>query len=166
MRTPGGDPVWGIWFVLPKALQPAVAGLVSAHVAFNTVLVLAPIVLLAWLRRGHRDARGLGATICFSHMIFFGFTMKWAYQYLAWSIPLWFFVGPRFVAAATLLLGGFVYVVDAYLCNSALLLGPWEWSREPFWPLPITLMRNAALLFCAGTAVAAFASVARARARS
>jgi hypothetical protein len=161
LRTPGGDPVWGIWFVLPQALQSAVAGAVSAHIAYNTLVVLAPIVAFAWLRRGHRDARGLGATICLSHMIFFGFTMKWAYQYFAWSIPLWFFVGPRFAAAATLLLGGFVYAVDAYLCDSALLLGAWQWSREPFWPLPITLLRDAALLFCAATAVVGFGAAIR-----
>lgn len=161
LRTPGGDPVWGIWFVLPRALQPAVAGLVSAHVAHNTLLVLAPIVLLAWLRRGHDDAHGLGATICLSYMVFFGFTMKWAYQYLAWSIPLWFFVGPRFAAAATLLLGGFVYAVDAYLCNSALLLGPWEWSRDPFWPLPIRFLRDAALLFCAAAGAVGLGAAVR-----
>jgi hypothetical protein len=161
LRTPGGDPVWGIWFVLPKALQPAVAGLVSAHVAYNTLLVLTPIILFAWMRRGRTDAMGLGATICLSHMIFFGFTMKWAYQYLAWSIPLWFCVGPRFAAAATLLLGGFVYAVDAYLCNSALLLGPWQWSRVPFWPLPIALLRDAALLFCAAAAVVGFGAAVR-----
>jgi len=165
LRTAGGDPVWGIWFVLPGAAQAAVSGLVAFHQTWNTWIVLVPIALLAWLRRDATDARGLGRTLCFSLLFFYGFSLNWAYQYLAWSIPFWWFVGPWFVAAATLALAGFVYPLYAFLCDSWGLAGPWAYWRAPSWPAPITGLRDAALLFCAATGVAGFALALRDRVR-
>jgi len=166
LRTAGGDPVWGIWFVLPAAARNALAGLISAHQTYNTWVVLAPVVLLAWLRRHACDARGLGRTLGLSLMIFYGFTLNWAYQYLAWSIPFWWFVGPGFVVAATVVLAGFVYPLYAFLCDGWLLTGPWAYWRDPSWPAPIEWMRNLALLFCAGTGVAGLVLAFRDRSKA
>jgi len=162
LHTPGGDPVWGIWYALPLALRRAVSGVAAAHAAHNTLVTLVPIVVFSWLRRREIDARGLGVTVCGSQMIFFGVTMKWAYQYLAWSIPLWFFVGPGFAAAASLVIGAFIYVLYAFLCDSPLLLGTWHYGRHPFWPTPIVRLRDTAVLFCFASA-AVFFSVASLR---
>jgi hypothetical protein len=155
LHTPGGDPVWGIWYALPRALRQAVSGAVEVHALHNTLVTWTPILVFSWLRRREIDARGLGATVCGSQMIFFGVTLKWAYQYLAWSIPLWFFVGPIFAAAATLVIGAFIYGLYAFLCDSLLLLGTWQYGRHPFWPAPIVRLRDAAVLFCF-TAAAVF----------
>ncbi len=90
----------------------------------------------------------MGVTVCGSQMIFYGVTMNWAYQYLAWSIPLWFFVGPGFAAAATLVIGAFIYGLYAFLCGNPLLLGTWNYRGHPFWPTPIVWLRDAAVVFC------------------
>jgi hypothetical protein len=100
LHTPGGDAVWGIWYALPHALLRIASGVAQMHAVHNTLVTLLPIVVFSWLRRRETGARGLGATVCGSQMIFYGVTMNWAYQYLAWSIPLWFFVGPGFAAAS------------------------------------------------------------------
>jgi len=121
---------------------------VETHAVHNTLVTLLPIVVFSWLRRRETGARGLGVTVCGSQMIFYGITMNWAYQYLAWSIPLWFFVGPGFAAAATLVIGAFIYGLYAYLCESPLLLGTWNSRGHPFWPTPIVWLRDAAVLFC------------------
>jgi len=147
LHTPGGDPVWGIWYVLPRALRDALSDVAAAHVLNNTFVTLTPIVVFAWLRRRETDVRGLAVTVCGSLMIFYGLTMKWAYQYLAWSIPLWVFVGPEFAIAATAVLGAFIYGLYSYLCGNPFLLGDWGNGRHPFWPTPIVALRNLAVLF-------------------
>jgi hypothetical protein len=161
LHTPGGEPVWGIWYVLPPALRRAVAEVSALHMLNNTLVTLTPIFLLAWLRRRETDVRGLAMTVCGSQMIFYGLTLKWAYQYLAWSIPLWSFVGPAFAIAATAILGGFIYALYAYLCGSPLLLGAWEFSRHPVWPAPILALRNAAVLFCFASAIGFIGAASR-----
>jgi hypothetical protein len=148
LHTPGGDPVWGIWYAFPLALRRAAAGVIASHAVHNTLVTLIPIVVFSWLRRRETDARGLGATVCGAQMIFYGITLKWAYQYLAWSIPLWYFVGPGFAAAATVVLGAFIYGLYAFLCDSLLLLGPWQYARHPFWPTAVVRLRDTAVLFC------------------
>jgi hypothetical protein len=156
LHTPGGDAVWGIWYALPNALRRIVFGVAQAHTVHNTLVTLTPIVIFSWLRRRETSARGLGVTICGSQMIFYGLTTKWAYQYLAWSIPLWFFVGPGFAAAATLVIGAFIYGLYALLCDSPLLLGTWNYRGHPFWPTSIVRLRDAAVLFCFAAAAVFF----------
>jgi hypothetical protein len=158
LHTPGGEAVWGIWYALPHALRRIGSGVMQAHAAHNTLVTLTPIVVFSWLRRRETDARGLGVSICGCQMIFYGVTMNWAYQYLAWSIPLWFFVGPAFAAAATLVIGAFIYTLYAYLCDSLLLLGAWNSRGHPFWPEPIVWLRDLAVLFCFGAAASFFGS--------
>jgi hypothetical protein len=137
-------------------LRRIVFGVAQAHTVHNTLVTLTPIVIFSWLRRRETSARGLGVTICGSQMIFYGVTTKWAYQYLAWSIPLWFFVGPGFAAAATLVIGAFIYGLYAFLCDSPLLLGTWNYRGHPFWPTPIVRLRDAAVLFCFAAAAVFF----------
>lgn len=168
MATPDGTPIWGIWslFGIFDALPPSwrlhLRPIVDAHLRFNTLVCLAPIVLLAWLRRDERTARALGVTACGSLLIFQGFTNNlWAWQYLAWTIPFWFFAGGRFTALATLVIGGYVYGVYAYLCGGPLLTGPWNFKGTPHWPRILVLARDASVLLCFASAWAFLISAAR-----
>ena len=155
MATPDGTPIWGIWSLfgifdaLPASWRFHLHPWIDAHLRFNTLVCLAPIVLLAWLRRRETTTRGLGATVCGSLLVFQGFTNNlWAWQYLAWMIPFWIFLGARFTALATAVIGGYVYGVYAYLCGDLLLTGPWRFKSTPSWPIGLMLARDASVLLC------------------
>lgn len=153
VSTPDGTPIWGLWnvFGLADALAggPA-AGLHEAHLAANSWVSLLPGVALAALRRRERTARGIGATVCGSFLLFHGLTQLWAFQYLAWMIPFWVFAGPLFYALATLTATGYVYAVYAMLCGDPFLLGRWAFQAHPAWPPAVLFLRDASLLVCAG----------------
>ncbi len=142
--TPSGVTVWGIWSALGLAGTP----LAEAARAYNTAVCLAPIVLLAWLRRGRRDPAALGTTLCASFALLYGMTSFFAFQYLAWSLPFWFFVDARIAAAATLLLAAYVYGVYALFTGSPLLLGRWDFVRHAPWPAALTWLRDVSVAAC------------------
>jgi hypothetical protein len=142
--TPRGVAVWGIWWTLRLAGTP----LADAAAAHNTVLVLAPIAALAWLRRGRRSAFALGATLCASFALLYGTTSFWAFQYLAWSLPFWFFLDARIAAPVTGLLAAYVYGVYALYTGSPWLLGRWDFVRHAPWPALLTGLRDASVAAC------------------
>jgi len=142
--TPSGVAVWGIWHALGLAGTP----LAEAARAHNTAVCFAPIVLLAWLRRGRRDPAALGTTLCASFALLYGTTSFFAFQYLAWSLPFWFFVDARIAAAATLLLAAYVYGVYALFTGSPFLLGRWDFVGHAPWPPVLTWLRDASIAAC------------------
>jgi len=142
--TPSGVAIWGLWHALGLAGTP----LALAAASWNTALCLAPILVLAWLRRGRRDASALGATLCGSFALLYATTSYWSFQYLAWSLPFWLFVDPRVAAAATGLLAAYVYGVYALYTGSPLLLGRWDFVHHAPWPAALTWLRDAALAAC------------------
>jgi hypothetical protein len=155
MSAPDGTPIWGMWSLLgavdalPSAWRADLQPLIDAHLEYNTLVCLIPIAVLAWLRRRERSARGLGVTVCGSLLIFQGFTNNlWAWQYLAWMVPFLLFPGPRFAAAASLILGGYIYAAYAIFCGNPFLLGTWGFGSTLHWPLGLVALRDAALLFC------------------
>jgi hypothetical protein len=105
------------------------------------------LLLLAWLRRSRRTAPEVCATIAMGYAILYGFTDNWAFQYLAWSVPFWFFLQPRFCIAATLLAGGYIYSLYWFLCGNPWLSGKWDFVGRPGWPLIVITFRNLAVLF-------------------
>jgi hypothetical protein len=144
VETPRGISIWGL---------AAVAGLGGTRAAeilaeYNTLVCWLPILAFAWLRRGRLEPRELGASICGSFLILYGLTSFWAWQYLAWSVPFWFFLGWRFAALATLLLGGYVYGAYALFTGSPWLLGRWDFVGHGPWPLHLDVLRGAAVLLC------------------
>lgn len=146
ITTPDGTPIWGIWNVFGRAAAvPWLGELRDAHAAVNTWVCLLPGVLLAALRRRETTARGIGATVCGSFLLFHALTQAWAFQYLAWMLPFWVFAGPLFFALATLCATGYVYAVYAMLCGDPLLLGPWSFRAHPVWPSAILRLRDASL---------------------
>ncbi len=142
--TPRGVAVWGIWYALRLAGTP----LAEAAEAWNTPVCFAPIAALAWLRRGRREPRALGTTLCASFALLYGTTSFFAFQYLAWSLPFWFFLDARIAAAATGLLAAYVYGVYALFTGSPLLLGRWDFVRHAAWPPLLTWLRDAGVVAC------------------
>ena len=88
-----------------------------------------------------------------SYAIFHGLTNFWAFQYLAWALPLWLVSGWRFALPMSVVTTAYVYALYVWLCDSWLLDGPWDWYGNPHWPLGILLLRNAAILFFLSTAL-------------
>jgi hypothetical protein len=142
--TPRGIAVWGIWYALHLASSP----LAEAARAHNTALCFAPIVALAWLRRGQRDPRALGTTIVASFALLYGATSYWAFQYLAWSLPFWLFLDARVAAPVTAVLAAYVYGVYALYTGSPWLLGRWDFVHHAPWPPWLTALRDASVFAC------------------
>jgi hypothetical protein len=152
-RTVHDVPIWGLWTAVGLAHQPGLGGIARFFMAHNSSVCLLPIVAVAWLRRGRREALELGATIFASFMLLYGFTSQWAFQYLAWSAPFWCFRGGRYAVAGCLLLGGYIYAVYAYYCGNPWLLGLWDQVARVTWPLWLQLLRDAAVVFSFGSAL-------------
>jgi hypothetical protein len=142
--TPRGVSVWGIWYALRLGGTP----LAEAARAWNAPLCFAPIVALAWLRRGRSDPRALGTTLCASFALLYGTTSYFAFQYLAWSLPFWLFLDARIAAAATGILAAYVWGVYALFTGSPLLLGRWDFVRHGPWPPLLTGLRDASVAAC------------------
>jgi hypothetical protein len=153
IETPGGVPIWTIWSVFgaveaaPAGLRALLETVIEAHAEYNTLVCLSPVVFFAWLRRRETRAAELGATLLGSFLLFYALNNNFlSFQYLAWSIPFWFFAPVRFVAIATLVIGGYVYGAYAFFCDDLLLRGKWDFSAHASWPLWLLLLRDAALV--------------------
>jgi hypothetical protein len=142
--TPRGIAVWGLFY----ALHLSGTALAEAAAAWNTLICFTPIVALAWLRRAEHEPHALGATLCASFALLYGTTSFWAFQYLAWSLPFWFFLPVRVAAPVTLLLAAYVYGVYALYTGSPLLLGRWDFVRHAPWPPLLSWLRDASVLAC------------------
>jgi hypothetical protein len=146
-------PIWGIWRALQFERAPGLGDAAAFFTEHNTLVCLLPILLVAWLRRDRRETHEIGATIFASFMLLYGFTAKWAFQYLAWSTPFWFYCAPVFAWLGSLVLSSYIYGVYAYYCGNPWLLGEWQHQSRVLWPIWLLLIRNAAVAFCLGMAI-------------
>ena len=80
-------------------------------------------------------------------MIFNGLTNLWAFQYLAWALPLWLVAGGRFALPSLIVTTAYIYGLNVWLCDDFLLAGTWDFIGKPHWPGWLLLSRNAAILF-------------------
>jgi hypothetical protein len=157
--TSAGVRIWGLQNflyltgVLPDAWQERLASVVEWWFGHSTVVLLVPLVIFAWLRRRKREAVELGATLAGCYSIVYALSNFWSFQYLAWSVPLWFLAGGAFVLGATATAGTYVYAVYAFVCESPLLLGAWDFNGHPQWPGYLELMRDCAVLFFAAASL-------------
>ncbi|MDG2052112.1 MAG: hypothetical protein P8M78_18325 [Myxococcota bacterium] len=159
IQTTQGMPIWGLerfapdWRQIPLEWRSEYRTWMISWLRANRLICLIPIGLLAFARRGQDDAIKLAAGIAGTYAILYGFSNLWGFQYLAWSAPFWLALGPRWGVTATFLTTGYVYGLYAWLCNSWLLLGPWNFAAQPDWPLLLRTARDACILFFAGTAL-------------
>ena len=153
IHTTAGELIWGpLSLIAPLVelagpLGPFVVTAARAWYEYDTFVILIPIVALAYLRRGERDAIGIGKTLAASYAVIYGFSTRWAFQYLAWSVPFWLPAGLVYFAGATLLAGTYLYGLYAWLCGDLSLRGYWDFMGHPYWPLALRLVRDAAVLF-------------------
>jgi Glycosyltransferase family 87 len=163
IHTTGGIPVWGSRVFLDSfnhrsfGWRGALSQLISFYQSHNVVFCLGLILLWCGLRRSKRTVPELALTITGIYAILYGFSDYWSFQYFAWSVPFWCLAHTGFAAAATLLAGGYIWALYAYLCGSPWLLGQWDFLGHPYWPASILVLRNAALLFFMVSATALLA---------
>jgi len=167
IQTTAGMPIWGLERFLPdwRDITPAwradYRAVIVGWLRANTLICVAPIAFLAWVRRGRHDAVDVAAGVAGTYVILYGLSNLWSFQYFAWSLPFWAALGWRFAAIAALLGTAYVYGLYAWLCGSILLTGPWAFITRPDWPFAIRLARDACILFFAGAALWQIALAAR-----
>ena len=153
LHTTAGLPVWGpIGLFAPLldvagSARPLLVSMLRGWYEYNAFVLLVPILAFAWLRRGEGTATGIGKTLAVSYAVIYGLSMRWAFQFLAWSVPFWLLAGPLFYLGATFLAGAYLYGLYAWLCGDLLLRGPWDFIGHPNWPRALTVVRDAAVLF-------------------
>jgi len=162
IQTETGVTAWGLQNLLPAPIRipsgaPRLAYLDSLDFLFghNTIIVVIPIVVLAWCRRRETSIRGLATTIAGSYAILYGLTNYWAFQYFAWSVPFWVLGNRRFGAAATLFSTAYIYGLYAWLCGDPFLYGEWDFLGRPDWPPWLRGLRDVTNLFFLGAGIEA-----------
>ena len=157
LNTTAGVPAWGPRILLfsviaaPQNWPTRLHAPIVLFLANSWLIALALALMVTWLRRFKRSVPELCATIAGIYIIVLAFSDGFSFQYLAWSLPFWFFFPRWFFIPAIVLVSGYLYVLYAYLCGNPWLLGIWDFNGHPYWPSLIIALRNAAyLLFCAG----------------
>lgn len=158
VQSPAGIRVWGMQVfypdpqLLPLEWQPEFLAWVRNVYRANTAIVVVPIALVAWARRDRRAPLEIAANVGASYAIFHGLTNFWAFQYLAWALPLWLVSGWRFALPSAVVATAYVYGLYIWLCGDPLLFGTWDFFDKPRWPAYVLWLRNGAVLYFFATA--------------
>jgi hypothetical protein len=153
LQTKAGVQVWGlqnflgVFQLLPYDWQTACESAAFGFFQYNRIIVLIPLIVFAWMRRGDTRAIYVGATMAGSYALVYALSNNWSFQYFAWSIPFWFMAGPVYFVGASLLGGAFIYALYAFDCGSLFLLGSWDFIGRPIWPRYLLALRDCAVLF-------------------
>jgi hypothetical protein len=169
LQTTGGVPLWG-----PSVLLfSTIAGVDAWPASFlrpalfvleqSWYLAIAGMFLLVWLRRNRHAPQELAATIAMTYVILLGFSDYWAFQYFAWSLPLWFFLPWRFSIPAVSLTSGYLYSLHWLFTGSIALQGGWDFGAHPTLPWPVLYLRDLAVAFFIVSALIFLAMAIRAR---
>jgi hypothetical protein len=89
----------------------------------------------------------LCATIAIVYLPVYGLTDNWAFQYVAWVLPFWFFLPLWFSIPAITLSSGYIYSLYWALCSDPLLRGKWDFGGVLIWPGSVIVFRDLAVLF-------------------
>ena len=119
---------------------------VLSYLEYTRFIIVLAVTFYAWHNRHRRSALDIGRTIGVVFCIFYGLTNYWAFQYLAWSIPLWLFIGPKFYLLASFLTAGYIYLFYSFVCNSFLLLGEWDLIGRSALPEIVLFFRDMSVL--------------------
>jgi hypothetical protein len=153
IQTPAGIQVWGTQLFYPDAEslpESWRAGFESARRMLylsNTWICLLPIGFLAWARRESRSPLEIAGNVGAGYVVFHGLTNFWAWQYLAWALPLWLVAGRRFALPSLVATTAYVYGLDVWLTGSFLLNGSWDFIGKAHWPEWLLVVRNGTCLF-------------------
>jgi hypothetical protein len=154
LQTASGIPIWGTrvfvspWYAsLSPEWQARLYGPVLFFLGRSWAVALGLFALLRWVRPSCRSSSEVGGDIAAVYTIVYAFTNQWAFQYLAWSLPFWFFRGLWFSLPATVLAGGYIYSVYCLVCGNPWLLGEWDFAGHASWPQSVQALRDLALLF-------------------
>jgi len=153
LQTTAGVPVWGPSALLFSTFWPInvwpekylrVALFFLEH---SWQISLALLLGLVWLRRHRCSLEQVAATIAMGYAMVYGISDYWAFQYFAWSLPLWFFLPRWFFLPALFLASAYLYSLYWLLCGNPWLRGTWDFIGHPHWPPLVMTFRNLAVLF-------------------
>ena len=153
LQTLGGVPAWGsrvLFFSLiaaPEKWPEYLHAPVVWWLQHNWQVAVALAAGLSGLRRTRRSIPELCATVAMIYFVVYGLTDYWAFQYLAWSLPFWFFLSPWLFVPAVIFASAYIYSLYWTLCGNPWLRGQWDFVGHRYWPEPVIVFRNAAVLF-------------------
>jgi hypothetical protein len=159
IQTTSGVLIWGpqLFYPDPQSLalpaRRAFVAIANAYYRADGAVVTGLVVVYAWLRRRHRTSDAVAATLAQSYALIFAFTNFFAFQYLAWALPLWLFAGWPLALVAHLLCAAYVWGLYAWLCEHWLLLDTWRFLAKPDWPTWVRVLRSTSVAFLMGLGV-------------
>ncbi len=153
LQSVAGIPVWGMRVLFFSLFAPPPKWPGTLHVPADFIMQnswqisIVLLLIVAWLRRSRRTVPELCATIAGMYLMIYGFSDNWSFQYFAWALPFWFFLGPYFYTPAILLASAYIYSLYWLLCGNGWLQGSWDFVGHPYWPPVVIVFRNLAFLF-------------------
>jgi hypothetical protein len=166
VATATQEPIWGARVLLsmfmPAAWRSEHAGQIAYYLEHEWLLAILLLLAVTWLRRRYRAPAQVCGTIAIVYIVFYAFNDYWAYQYLAWSLPFWFFLPKWFLVPASAVASAYVYSLYSLYCGNPWLLGTWNYTAHPQWPEIILAFRDLAMVFFLGAAIWLLISSARA----
>jgi hypothetical protein len=153
LQTVAGIPVWGLRVLFFSLLAPPDQWPATLHLPVEFIvqnswqIAMMSLLMVAWLRRSYRTVPELCATVAGMYLMIYGFSDNWSFQYFAWALPFWFFLGPYFFIPAILLSTAYIYSLYWFLCGNGWLQGKWDFVGHPYWPPVVIAFRNLAVLF-------------------
>jgi glycosyl transferase family 87 len=153
LQTTSGLPLWGPSVLLfstfaPPEVWPDKYLRPTLFILERTWYIgIAAMFALMWLRRKRHSPEQICATIGMAYFILLGFSDYWAFQYFAWALPFWFFLGRWFSIPAVILTSVYLYSLHWLFCGNPWLLGRWNFSAHSTLPFLILSVRNLAVAF-------------------
>ncbi|MFT3781063.1 MAG: glycosyltransferase 87 family protein [Nibricoccus sp.] len=153
LHSTNGTLIWGLINVFAR-IYAAVGGwsdpitaCIAAVLGRGQMIAYVVIAVFAIMRKAQRTGVGIGVTLAAAYGAVYAFSPQWAFQYLLWSMPLWFLLPVGFYLPAVLVASSYIYFLYWFLCGDPWLLGPWDFIGNPRWPPLVLLARDASVAF-------------------
>jgi len=153
IQTTAGIPIFGPQVFYPDlaslspGLQRVFVDAANAYYKADGAIVTGLMLIYSALRRRHRSPEELAFTIAHGYALIYAFTNFFAFQYFAWSLPLWLLAGWPMAIVGHLLASAYIWGLYAWLCEHILLLDTWRFLAKPIWPAWIRALRSACVAF-------------------
>jgi hypothetical protein len=157
IQTTAGIPVWGNRMFIAWLLRftPVENPDLWIHnlLRLNNVAIVLLISCYAWLQRHKSSSEEVGRTIAEVFIIFYGVSNFWSFQYFAWSAPFLVFLPLPLSLIVALVTSAYIYALYSLLCESPLLLGPWDFIGHPALSGTVLVFRNLSIALLASLAI-------------